>query len=154
MGIRKCILYKLSLEEKRLLILTHLCVPQIPSLHYYRCHSSLHTWLLIKVFGKSRTWWAGAAAPGPQASVCLGKPLIMSGLEPQREDLTLPAGPHSTFNNKAKEEPPNSTVSQWPLPSGRKCNLVTASCLSNSPQGFQLKYRFQKQNWTIAQLQL
>lgn len=58
----------------------------------------------------------------------------MSGLEPQRKDLTLPAGPHSTFNNKGKEEPPNSTVSQWPLPPRRKCNLVTASCLSDSPR--------------------
>jgi len=60
----------------------------------------------------------------------------MSGLEPQREDLTLPAGPHSTFNNKAKEEPSNNTVSQRPLPSGRKCNLVTASASATTLKVF------------------
>lgn len=34
----------------------------------------------------------------------------------ESEDLTLPAGPHSTFNKEAKKEPLNNIDSQCPQP--------------------------------------
>lgn len=41
--------------------------------------------------------------------------------------LTLPAGPHSTFNKEAKREPLNNIGCQCPQPRNRKCHLVTAA---------------------------
>jgi len=45
----------------------------------------------------------------------------------KREDLALPAGPYSTFNKRAKKEPLNNIVFQWPQPRNRECSRVAAA---------------------------
>lgn len=48
--------------------------------------------------------WPGRVRTAPGDDVRLGSA--------PREDLTLPAGPHSTFNKEAKKEPLNNVVFQ------------------------------------------